>query len=188
MPELQEKKSRLIGPSPIAERFTSVVARSKRHRGAYRLESKARSLGATGIPDIERACDLAAGHGAFRLRELRALIKEPVEQQQLEFMAEHPVSLPVLPDRREESVRFPERRFPFDHASGAGRFPRAVKNKAVRLGLPAAVLDDGSLASHERKHSTFRGLVQLRLTAFSGGQGTWMARCRGRDALRGEWR
>jgi hypothetical protein len=34
---------------------------------------------------------LALGHGAFRLRELRALIKDPAEQQQLEFMAEHPV-------------------------------------------------------------------------------------------------
>ena len=43
------------------------------------------------ITAIEHACDLAAGHGAFRLRELRALLKEPVEQQQLEFMAEHPV-------------------------------------------------------------------------------------------------
>jgi len=40
---------------------------------------------------LEKACELACAHGTFRLRELRGLLKEPVEQEQLEFMSEHPV-------------------------------------------------------------------------------------------------
>lgn len=40
---------------------------------------------------IERACEQACGHGAYRLRELRALLQQPTEQKQLEFMEEHPV-------------------------------------------------------------------------------------------------
>jgi hypothetical protein len=40
---------------------------------------------------IEKACEQASGCGAYRLRELRALMKEPTEQAQLEFMDEHPI-------------------------------------------------------------------------------------------------
>ncbi len=40
---------------------------------------------------IERACEQASGHGAYRLRELRALLQQPTEQKQMEFMEEHPV-------------------------------------------------------------------------------------------------
>lgn len=40
---------------------------------------------------IEQACEQASGHGAYRLRELRALLQKPTEQKQLEFMEEHPV-------------------------------------------------------------------------------------------------
>lgn len=42
-------------------------------------------------PVIEKACELALGHGQFRLRGLKSLIKDPVEQEQLEFMSEHPI-------------------------------------------------------------------------------------------------
>lgn len=40
---------------------------------------------------IERACEQASGHGSYRLRELRALLQQPSEQKQMEFMEEHPV-------------------------------------------------------------------------------------------------
>ncbi|HEY3323747.1 MAG TPA: hypothetical protein VGP72_25070 [Planctomycetota bacterium] len=40
---------------------------------------------------VERACELACAHGAFRLRALRALLKTPVTQEQFEFMDEHPL-------------------------------------------------------------------------------------------------
>ena len=40
---------------------------------------------------IEKACEQASGHGGYRLRELRALLQQPAEQTQLDFMEEHPV-------------------------------------------------------------------------------------------------
>lgn len=40
---------------------------------------------------VDAACELALGHGAFRLRALRALIKKPAQQQALDFMTEHPI-------------------------------------------------------------------------------------------------
>lgn len=40
---------------------------------------------------IERACEQASRHGKYRLRELRALLQQPTEQIQMEFMEEHPV-------------------------------------------------------------------------------------------------
>ena len=41
---------------------------------------------------IERACDIALSHGAFRLRTLRALLDRAApRQEQLPFLDEHPV-------------------------------------------------------------------------------------------------
>jgi transposase len=49
-------------------------------------------------PQIERACEVAAGHGAYHLRSLRQLIeqgpKAPV-QQNFEFAEEHPIIRPL---------------------------------------------------------------------------------------------
>jgi hypothetical protein len=45
--------------------------------------------------DIEKACELALTHGAFRLRELRALMKRPQRQQQLGFVDQHPLIRPM---------------------------------------------------------------------------------------------
>ncbi len=41
--------------------------------------------------EIEKACELAVSHGAYRLRDLRRLIKEPSRQETFEFMASHPL-------------------------------------------------------------------------------------------------
>ncbi|HEV3078839.1 MAG TPA: IS21 family transposase [Gemmataceae bacterium] len=41
---------------------------------------------------LEKACELAASHGSYRLRTLRALLKrEGPKQEQFAFMAEHPI-------------------------------------------------------------------------------------------------
>jgi len=40
---------------------------------------------------VERSCEMALQRNAFHLRELRALLQEPVAQEQFEFMAEHPI-------------------------------------------------------------------------------------------------
>jgi transposase len=49
-------------------------------------------------PQIERVCEVAAGHGAYHLRSLRQLIEQgqgaPV-QQNFEFAQEHPIIRPV---------------------------------------------------------------------------------------------
>jgi hypothetical protein len=45
---------------------------------------------------IERACEIAASHGVWRLRVVRALIKHTApKQQELEFVAEHPIIRPL---------------------------------------------------------------------------------------------
>lgn len=43
------------------------------------------------MQQIDAACELALGHGAYRLQAIRALIKRPAKQENLEFMAEHPL-------------------------------------------------------------------------------------------------
>lgn len=40
---------------------------------------------------INEACRLALSHGAWRLSELRGLLERPCEQDQLEFISEHPL-------------------------------------------------------------------------------------------------
>jgi len=40
---------------------------------------------------IDRACRLAIGHGAYRLRNVRALVDSAEEQTEFEFMSEHPI-------------------------------------------------------------------------------------------------
>ena len=49
-------------------------------------------------PQIERACEVATGHGAYHLRSLRQLIQQgqaaPV-QQSFEFVSEDPIIRPV---------------------------------------------------------------------------------------------
>ena len=41
--------------------------------------------------DIDHACELALGHGAHRLQDLRRLLERPAEQQTLQFMQNHPL-------------------------------------------------------------------------------------------------
>jgi len=43
-------------------------------------------------PSIEKACQIAQTHGAYRLRVIRALIKrEAPQQEQFEFLDRHPI-------------------------------------------------------------------------------------------------
>lgn len=43
-------------------------------------------------PELERACEIALTHGAYRLRNLRELIKRGgLKQQEFEFLHEHPI-------------------------------------------------------------------------------------------------
>ena len=80
---------RLIGPQ--AARWAEAMLKERGIEGVRVLVGLLALVRQHSSTAIERACELAVGHGAFRLREVRALLQEPVEQQQLEFMAEHPV-------------------------------------------------------------------------------------------------
>ena len=46
-------------------------------------------------PNIERACEIAVSHGAYRLRDIRELLKRSdaaaSRQEQFEFMDQHPI-------------------------------------------------------------------------------------------------
>ena len=41
--------------------------------------------------EMERACELASGHGTYRLRAIRELMKREVEQKEFSFLEEHPL-------------------------------------------------------------------------------------------------
>jgi hypothetical protein len=46
--------------------------------------------------DIDQACQIAAGYGAFRLKNVRKLLNRQVpKQEQLEFMEDHPIIRPL---------------------------------------------------------------------------------------------
>ena len=62
-------------------------------RVLYGLLSLAKRFGSA---QIDRACGIAHGHGAYRLRILRALLKrQEVEQPCFDFMNEHPLIRPL---------------------------------------------------------------------------------------------
>jgi hypothetical protein len=42
-------------------------------------------------PQINEACQLALGHGAWHLRDLRELLARPVAQEQFDFIEAHPL-------------------------------------------------------------------------------------------------
>jgi len=83
------RRARLLGPQ--TGRWAEAMLKQRGIEGMRVLVGLLSLVRKHSITAIERACDLAVGHGTYRLRELRALINEPVAQQQLEFMAEHPV-------------------------------------------------------------------------------------------------
>jgi len=45
--------------------------------------------------DLEAACELALTHGTYRLRALRALIRNRLRQEQFEFLRAHPLIRPL---------------------------------------------------------------------------------------------
>lgn len=83
------RRARLVGPQ--TGRWAEAVMKERSIEGVRVLSGllslvKQHSSGA-----VERACELACSHGAFRLRALRALLKDPIKQDQFEFMQEHPL-------------------------------------------------------------------------------------------------
>ncbi len=80
---------RRIGPQ--AARWAEAVLKDRSISGVRVLAGLLSLAKRSSSLAVERACELALQRSAFHLREVRALIKEPVEQEQFEFMAEHPI-------------------------------------------------------------------------------------------------
>jgi hypothetical protein len=41
--------------------------------------------------ELDKACELALGHSAFRLQDIKGLLKRPQKQESFEFMDKHPL-------------------------------------------------------------------------------------------------
>ena len=83
------RRARLVGPQ--SARWGEAMLKQRGIEGVRVLVGLLSLVRTHSSAAVEAACALAANHGMFRLRELRALIREPLAQPQLEFMAEHPV-------------------------------------------------------------------------------------------------
>lgn len=100
-------RARLIGP--FTEQWAAQVVE---HRGVEALRTIAglRSLAERHpVAQLERACKVAAGHGAHRLRDLRRLMQageQAIEQQSFECVSDDPLIRPL-----EEYQRLASRAF-----------------------------------------------------------------------------
>ncbi len=83
-------KASLIGPHTT--RWAESMLKSRGIQGVRVLIGLLSLAGRHARDDIERACEVAQTHGAYRLRVIRELIKHNGKsQEQFEFMTEHPI-------------------------------------------------------------------------------------------------
>lgn len=83
------RRARLIGPQ--AGRWAEAMLKDRGIEGVRVLVGMLSLAKRNTCAAIEQACQQAAERGAFRLRDVRGLIKEPVKQEQMEFMTEHAI-------------------------------------------------------------------------------------------------
>jgi len=83
------KRASLVGPQ--AGRWAEAVMKSRGIPGMRTVQGLLSLARKHTSAKIDRACRLALGHGAFRLRDVRALIDSREEQTEFEFMSEHPI-------------------------------------------------------------------------------------------------
>lgn len=83
------RRARLVGPQTA--RWAEAVLKARSIEGVRVLVGLLALVRQHSASIVEQACGVAAHAGLFRLRELRACIKEPVVHSELEFMAQHPV-------------------------------------------------------------------------------------------------
>jgi transposase len=83
------RRVRLIGPQ--AARWAETVLKERSIAGVRVLVGLLALARRHSSWAVEQTCELACEHGVYHLRQLRALLKDPVTQEQFEFMAEHPL-------------------------------------------------------------------------------------------------
>ena len=83
------RRVRLIGPQ--AARWAEAVLKDRNISGVRVLVGLIALTRKHSALAVDQACALACEHGGYYLRHVRALLKEPVDQGQFEFMADHPI-------------------------------------------------------------------------------------------------
>lgn len=98
------KRASLIGPQTL--RWAEAMLQARGIQGLRVLQGLLSMAGKHKAEAIEKACELALTHSAFRLRQLRALMERPHRQQRLAFVDKHPLIRPMAHYGRIIQVRF----------------------------------------------------------------------------------
>jgi len=83
------RRARLVGPQ--TGRWAEAVLNDRAIEGVRVLVGLLSLVKQHSANAVEHACGRACTHAAYRLKTLRVLLKEPIEQEQFEFMSEHPL-------------------------------------------------------------------------------------------------
>jgi hypothetical protein len=84
------QKASSIGPH--ADRWAQEVIRTRGVQGIRAVMGLLSLTSRQPCRSIDKACEIAASYGAYRLRNIRQLLKrQAAKQEQLEFMQDHPI-------------------------------------------------------------------------------------------------
>ncbi|MBE7558144.1 IS21 family transposase [bacterium] len=83
------RRARVVGPG--TGRWAEAMLQERGIQGIRVLQGLLAMVGKHKARALDQACQLALTHGAFRLRDLRYLMKRPTKQESPPFMEEHPI-------------------------------------------------------------------------------------------------
>ncbi len=84
--------NRVSGIGPQASRWAEAMLAQRGIEGVRVLQGLMNLAGRHDADGIERACEIAHGHGAYRLRDVRKLIdRQATRQERFAFAEEHPI-------------------------------------------------------------------------------------------------
>lgn len=99
---------------PHAEQWSAAMVQARGVEGVRVLVGLKALTGKHTAADIDRACQAALAHGAYRLRTIRELLLRQADaphQHQFEFLAEHPVIRPLSDYSLTSLLQFRKERF-----------------------------------------------------------------------------
>jgi transposase len=99
---------------PHAGEWSAAMVQARGVEGVRVLVGLKALTGKHAAAEIDRACQAALAHGAYRLRTIRELLRRQAnapQQQQFEFLAEHPVIRPLSDYSLASLLQFRKERF-----------------------------------------------------------------------------
>ena len=99
---------------PHAGEWSAAMVQARGVEGVRVLVGLKALTGKHALAEIDRACQAALAHGAYRLRTIRELLRRQTDtpqQQQFEFLAEHPVIRPLSDYSLASLLQFRKERF-----------------------------------------------------------------------------